>query len=98
MDEEFDEEDISFLEEMDAEAAFILEIAALILDDNVEAAWERILCVHYHDVPGIIHMAAMIIAMSADHIASYEKSSAEQVLMEFRLPTEMLKGDSDGRD
>lgn len=76
-------EHVSVLSE--AETSAIIEMAALVLDDNPEASFDRAMDLPLAILPTTLTVAAMMVSSLAEMVAMHENRSAEQVLLELRL-------------
>lgn len=99
MDEDEDGEYLDFTVAMqndpEEDAAAVIQMSALMLNNDGPSAYVRAMDLPLAAVGTSMAMAASMIATLAERLASYEETSAEQILMELRNWMEE-EGEEDG--
>ncbi len=72
-------------ESIDNDISIIVELAALMLDGDVDEIYNRALAFPVVITPSIISLGATIVAQLAERLALAEGRSPEEILLELRL-------------
>jgi hypothetical protein len=81
---EFVEFTLAMTNDLDTDTAVVIQMAALMLNNDGPAAYLRALEIPLSDVGSTLVMATSIIATMAEHLAEHEDTSADVVLLEMR--------------
>ena len=84
-EEEFpDDINVSYINDVEADTATVIQLAALMLNNDGEAAYLRAIETPLCAVGSTLAMAASMVATLAEHLAEHECCTTEQILLELR--------------
>jgi hypothetical protein len=89
-DDDFEFEDVdgefmlSIVNDIDADTAVVVQMAALMLNNDGSKAYLRALDLPLGSAASTLTMAASMIATLAEHLSEHECVSSEQILLELR--------------
>lgn len=83
-EDEYPEFMVAMESDIDADTAAVIQMAALMLNQDGPGAYMRALEIPLAAVGSTLTMAASMIATLVENVAEHEECSAEQVLLELR--------------
>lgn len=81
---EYMEFTLAMTNDLETDTAVVIQMAALMLNNDGPAAYVRALEIPLADIASTLAMATSIIATMAEHLAEHEDTSADQILLEMR--------------